>query len=138
MRLIAKACDTGNYQPVRQILAGSSLEDAVAAVDEDRQDVIELINHVHKKIQYVSTNAIKNEISKNAQFKRKVRFIKTFLTTQLSLKEAIDTEVQTGGPFIPKNPEKIATLSQANLLSLEMVKIPSADRDIVQKSRCYH
>lgn len=138
LRLIAKACDSGNYEPVRQILAGSSLEDAVAAVDEDRQDVIELINHVHKKIQNVSTNAIKNEISKNAQFKRKVRFIKTFLTTQLSLKEAIDTEVQTGQPFIPRNPEKIATLSQANLLSLEMVKIPSADRDIVQKSRCYH
>tara|TARA_Y100001935_G_C17303094_1_gene510538 strand:- start:1291 stop:2685 length:1395 start_codon:yes stop_codon:yes gene_type:complete len=138
LRLIAKASDTGNFEPIKQLIGGSTLEEAVASVDEDRQDVIELINNVYKKIQNISTNAIKNEINKNSQFKRKVRFIKTFLTTQLNLKEAIKTEVQGSQPFIPKNPKKIATLSQANYLSLELVKVPSADRDIVQKSRCYH
>ena len=137
LRLIAKAADIGNYQPLKKLHSGSSLEEAVASVDEDRQDVIQLINNVYNKVQNISTNAIKTEISKNAQFKRKVRFIKTFLTTQLDLKEAIRHEVGGSQPFIPKNPEKIASLAQANYLSLELVKVPSADRDIVQKSRCY-
>ena len=118
MRLIAKAADIGNYEPVKQLLSGSSLEEAVASVDEDRQDVIQLINNVYNKVQNISTNAIKNEIQK-CSIQRKVRFIKTFLTTQLDLKEAIRHEVGEASPSYRK------TLKKLHLLLRQIIYLSS-------------
>ena len=137
LRLIGKATETGNFEPIESILKGEKLEDAVAKVDEDRQDVIALINNFHKKIQGVPHNAIKSEIASDSKFKKKVKFIKVFLETMIDIKKAAADQVEGKGvqPFIPKDPKKTATIPQTWFLAGLLSKLPSAPKEIIQRNR---
>ena len=124
---VCTAADGGRVDPLKLLIEDDvSISEAVKNIDSGREDAITFFNKIHQKLKgaNIETRKIKEEIAKDAAFKKKIKYIHNFLGLQLDL-PITAKKIRDDRKKVKFDSEKIATYKQCILLATILSKLPS-------------
>ena len=124
---ICTAADGGRVEPLKLLIEDdASIIDAVKNIDSGREDVIAFFNKIHQKIKGpgIESKKIKDELTSDKTFKKKIKDIHNFLGLQLNMPATVK-KIQGERQKKKFDPNKAANWKQCRMLATIISKLPA-------------